>query len=82
MRKAKSAQNSESSDWEDNDLLEDQKFLENPSLDVSVNSNVSKKRGRRKIPEQWSRVISLSTDDLTNLKVFELAPDLLLGGAM
>ena len=30
----------------------------------------------------WSRVISLSEDDLTDLKVFELAPDLLLGGAM
>ena len=30
----------------------------------------------------WSRVISLSKDDLTNLKGFELAPDLMLGGAM
>ena len=77
-----SVQNSDSSDREDKDLIEDQKFLDNQSLDVSVNSNGSKKRGRRKIPEQWSRVISLSQDDLTNLKVFELAPDLLMGGAM
>ena len=30
----------------------------------------------------WSRVISLSKDDLTNLRGYELAPDLMLGGAM
>ena len=30
----------------------------------------------------WSRVICLSTDDLLNLRVFELAPDLLLSNAM
>ena len=38
--------------------------------------------GRKRIPEQWSRVICLSTDDLASLRVFELAPDLLLANAM
>ena len=40
------------------------------------------KRGRKKIPEQWSRVISLSKDDLSDLQVFELGPDLTLSNSM
>ncbi len=34
------------------------------------------------MPEMWIRVISLDTDDLENLRVFELAPDLLLANAI
>ena len=68
--------------------------LENEELDVipeddreSINESIHSitslsKRGRKRISEKWSRVISLSTDDLCNLRVFELAPDLLLGNAM
>lgn len=53
------------------------------SLNESIQSNVSKKtRGRKFIPEQWSRVICLSTDDLSHLRAFELAPDLLMANAM
>ena len=43
---------------------------------------IKPKRGRKAIPDSWSRVISLNQDDLTKLKVYELAPDLLMSGAM
>jgi len=52
------------------------------SLDETVSSGASRGRGRPKISEKWSRVISISADDLSSLRVFELAPDLQLGGAM
>ena len=55
-------------DWEDED-------------DVGSVSSKSK-RGRKRLPEQWSRVINLSKDDLTSLKVYELGPDLLLSNGM
>ena len=44
--------------------------------------SVKSKRGRKAIPTQWSRVISISKDDLSDLKVYELAPDLLLSNAV
>ena len=55
-------------EWEDND-------------DVQSVSSKSK-RGRPRIQEQWSRVINLSKDDLSALRVFDLAPDLLLSNGM
>ena len=55
-------------EWEDEDIK-------------SISSKQSK-RGRQRIPEMWSRVINLSKDDLSNLRVFELAPDLLLSNGM
>jgi len=36
------------------------------------------KRGRKAIPQQWTRVISLSTDSLEDLKLYPLATDLML----
>ena len=36
------------------------------------------KRGRKAIPEKWTRVISVRSDDLTNIKTYELASELLL----
>ena len=53
---------------------------DNVSMDNSVDSvnSVKSKRGRKRIPECWSRVINLRSDDLSNLQVFELAPDLTL----
>ena len=39
-------------------------------------------RGRPKVSEQWTRVICLGTDNLDNLKVYDLCSDLLLGNAM
>ena len=35
-------------------------------------------RGAPKIPEMWTRVISFSSDNLDNLKIYPIAPDLLL----
>ena len=37
-----------------------------------------KSRGRPRIPEQWTRVLSLDRDNLENLKTFQLAQDLLM----
>ena len=68
-------------DLKDVDDYDDDDADEEESLDKSVDS-VKSKRGRPRVPEQWSRVISLSTDSLENLKTFELAPDLLLSNAM
>ena len=49
------------------------------SLDsVSVESAALSKRGPKKIPEKWTRVISMSHDDLRNLRIFETGTDLLI----
>ena len=40
------------------------------------------KRGRKPMPELWSRLLWLKLDKLENLKTYELGPDLLLGNAM
>jgi hypothetical protein len=45
---------------------EEKKDDEKLSIDDSFDS-VKSKRGRPKIPEMWSRVISLSHDDLENI---------------
>lgn len=34
------------------------------------------KRGAKKIPQQWTRVISLSTDNLQALDIYPIADDL------
>ena len=63
--------------YEEDDAREDEK----ESVNISVNS-VKSKRGRKAIPDQWSRVISISSDELDNIKVYELGPDLLLSSAV
>jgi transposase len=40
------------------------------------------RRGRPRVPEKWSRVISLGEDNLNALRSFELAGDLLLESAV
>ena len=55
--------------------------FEGESVNLSIGS-VKSKRGRKPLKEQWTRVISLDKDDLSNLRTFELAPDLLLANAM
>jgi len=39
---------------------------------------VTKKKGSRKLPEQWTRVISLSHDNVQNLETFSIETDLLM----
>ena len=46
------------------------------------NDEQKTKRGRKKIPEKWTRVISIHSDDLSNIKTYELAPELLLDASM
>ena len=45
-------------------------------VEESFASSVSSKRGRPRIPEQWTKVISLDHDDLENLRMHVLATDL------
>ena len=59
---------------QDNDPAE----LENSS----VSSISSKPRGRRRIPECWTRVISMENDDVESLKTHVLATDLLVGAGL
>ena len=40
------------------------------------------KRGRKLIPERWTRIISIHSDDLSKIKTYELAPDLLFDAGM
>ena len=47
-------------------------------LEDSFASSVSSKRGRARIPEQWTKVISLDHDDLEVIKTHVLANDLKL----
>ena len=42
------------------------------------NQENTTKRGRPRIPEKWTRVISVHNDCLDNLRTFELGPELLL----
>ena len=82
MKKQQEYEDSSSDDLE-NEELDVVREEDRESVNESIQSITSlNKRGRRRIPEKWSRVINLSTDDLCNLRVFELAPDLLLGNAM
>ena len=57
---------------------------DNVSMNGSESSinTVKSKRGRKRIPECWSRVISLRYDDLSNLKTYELGPDITLINAL
>ena len=49
-----------------------------PQDEASEEANVPRPRGRHRIPESWSRVISINHDDLTVPRAYELATDLLL----
>ena len=51
-------------------------------MNSQAGSVLSKGRGRPRIPESWSRVISIQHDDLEKLRVHELAPDLMMGSAL
>ena len=40
--------------------------------------NPTENRGRRRVPEQWTRVISVHHDDLSTIKPVALADDLMM----
>ena len=46
----------------------------------AIDEEVAGRRGRGapKIPDQWTRVISMSTDNLQDLKIYPIASDLLI----
>ena len=46
--------------------------------DREEESKVQRRRGRQPVPERWTRVMSIHTDDLSNIKTYELASELLL----
>lgn len=39
---------------------------------------MSTKRGRKPVPERWTRVISVHSDDLSEIRSFELASELVM----
>ena len=45
---------------------------------VEETKGTDTQRKSRKLPEHWTRVISLSTDNLNNLKIFPISTDLLV----
>ena len=45
---------------------------------VSASSLLISKKGSRRLPEQWTRVISLSHDNVQNLRTFSIDTDLLM----
>ena len=78
--------NEDSSYDEQDDIVATMKDKEEAkeSLDSVKTSHQDEKKtkGRPKIPEQWSRVISIRTDSLDNIRVFDIGPDLLMADAM
>ena len=72
-----------SSSFEDEELTEfvqdpvEQKVIE----EESVGKSESRGRGRPRIPEQWTRIISMDKDTLEAIPVHAIGPDLLLASA-
>ena len=68
------------------DLSDDEEmteFLQDPNdqedeEEVSIEYDTLNKRGRKRIPEKWTKVITLSTVDIHNIKTYEIASDLLM----
>ena len=50
--------------------------VDQESVELDKGSDTQKKS--RRLPELWTRVISISSDNLTDLKVYSIASDLLL----
>lgn len=46
--------------------------------EMQVQEPPKETRGRKKLPELWTRVISLSSDRLDNVRTFSIATDLLM----
>ena len=70
-----------SSDWDhDEDLSEwvDHQQLQSDNHDVSVESVVPKKRGRPRLQEKWTRVVSLHQYNPASNYSFDIFIDLLL----
>ena len=74
MRQIKSSSSSAS---EESEFVEDDSDLE-PEKDASINSSSISRRGRKKIPEKWTRVEIITPNHPSEFSVFDLAPDLLL----
>ena len=54
-------------------------YLSSDESDNEENKQKQKgKRGRPSVPEKWSRVINVHSDDLTSIRTYELASELLL----
>ena len=62
---------------EDDELAEDRLWPHDPdgASWAPTETVATKKRGRRKIPEMWTRVISIVHDDPTDVDVFEIEKD-------
>ena len=62
--------------------LEQKLAAEDENLVENTSSVQSRQRGRPFVPKQWSKVISLDLDNLTALRTYDLATDLLVASAL
>ena len=46
--------------------------------EIQPDGQIIARRTRQKIPEKWTRVISINKDDLNILRIFEIATDTLV----
>ena len=68
---------SESDDWEP-ELLESQLHGHDPEIELPdlILDTVQRKRGPKKLPLMWSRVISVSEDSYIELGSYEIELDI------
>ena len=78
------SQGNQSQSDEDGDLAEYHVDLQDKLYDEEISKQSSQKkcRGRPKMPEKWTRVISINYDALDKLKSYQLNTDLLLAAGV
>ena len=77
-------EDSQNESFEDIELteMEDRPEYQEPVLELSAESQRPRQTRSRRIPEKWTRVISLNQDNLNIIVAFELASDLLLANGL
>ena len=72
---------SSSSEYSDDEEITEFQIEPEDLLDqeeAGIENKAAKKRGRKAVPEQWTRVISLNHDDLSQIKLQIISTDLLI----
>ena len=65
----------------DSELVDDEvqmTSIYNPEYEPEINEVESKKRGSPRIKESYTRVFKITNDDLDNVAIYPIGPDLLL----
>ena len=69
---------SETESFDEHELEDLDAEQEEGDRSQSVGTQSVRSRGRPRIPEKWSRIISINRDSLDSLRTFPLSTDLLL----